>query len=98
MAKFTLAPDYAYGAEGSPPKIPKNAALEFEIELLDFVSRDDLFGDGGVVKLLTREGSGWKVPKSRSELKIALKATQDDRLIEDKGPGERGTGEAVSGF
>ncbi|CAJ1365683.1 unnamed protein product, partial [Effrenium voratum] len=97
VAKFTLAPDYAYGAEGSPPKIPKNAALEFEIELLDFVSRDDLFGDGGVVKLLTREGSGWKVPKSRSELKIALKATKDDRLIEDKGSFEYTMGSGALG-
>ena len=33
---WRLHPDYAYGSSGSPPKIPANAWLEFEIKLLDF--------------------------------------------------------------
>lgn len=32
---FVLKPEYAYGSSGSPPKIPANATLHFEIELLE---------------------------------------------------------------
>jgi len=35
-AMFTLRSDYAYGKSGSPPKIPGDATLKFEVELLDF--------------------------------------------------------------
>jgi tetratricopeptide (TPR) repeat protein len=35
-AILLCAPDFAYGARGSPPKIPANAWLSFEVELLDW--------------------------------------------------------------
>jgi FKBP-type peptidyl-prolyl cis-trans isomerase len=39
LRRVTIPPDMAYGPEGSPPKIPPNAALTFEIELLDIVKK-----------------------------------------------------------
>jgi FKBP-type peptidyl-prolyl cis-trans isomerase FkpA len=34
VRQLTIPPDMAYGAQGSPPDIPPNAALKFDIELL----------------------------------------------------------------
>lgn len=35
-AVLICKPEYAYGASGSPPKIPANATLKFDVELLGF--------------------------------------------------------------
>ena len=33
-AQLTIGPKYAYGMAGAPPKIPENATLVFNIEIL----------------------------------------------------------------
>jgi len=39
-AILTLTPEYGYGASGSPPKIPPNSTLKFEVELLGFKEKE----------------------------------------------------------
>jgi len=50
LTKFTLASEYAYGEQGFPPTIPPNASLVFEIEIIRWMSKSDLFQDSGVTK------------------------------------------------
>lgn len=43
-ARVTCPPEFAYGAAGKPPLIPKNSTLVFDIELL---SVETAKGKGG---------------------------------------------------
>lgn len=69
-AKITLKPEYAYGESGSPPKIPPNATLVFEIELLSWTSKRDVFGDAKVIKSEIESGAGWERPGKLAEVTV----------------------------
>jgi FKBP-type peptidyl-prolyl cis-trans isomerase len=60
--RVVLAPSYAYGSAGSPPKIPPSATLTFDLHLIDFQSKNDLFGDGAVIMKELEPGAGWERP------------------------------------
>jgi len=45
VATFFIKSHYGYGSDGSPPKIPGDATLVFEIELFDFHGEEDVTKD-----------------------------------------------------
>eukprot|EP00271_Cylindrocystis_brebissonii_P015505 TRINITY_DN38413_c0_g1_i1.p1 TRINITY_DN38413_c0_g1~~TRINITY_DN38413_c0_g1_i1.p1 ORF type:complete len:597 (-),score=203.22 TRINITY_DN38413_c0_g1_i1:734-2524(-) len=89
-AVFTIASDYAYGKAGSPPTIPGDATLKFEVELLDWTSVKDISGDGGIIKTVIHEGKKWEHPKDKDEVTVKVVGKLQNGEVFAKSP-EEGT-------
>lgn len=87
-AAFTIAPDYGYGPKGSPPTIPPNATLKFDVELLEWTSVKDICGDGGLFKTVLEEGKKWEMPKDPDEVRVIYEAKLEDGTVVGKSPEE----------
>jgi len=85
IAKVTLKPEYAYGENGSPPSIPENATLVFEIELLKFTTEKDLSKDkdGGIMKKVVSEGDGSANPSFESKVVVSYVGKVDGAVVDE---------------
>ncbi|XP_069084254.1 peptidyl-prolyl cis-trans isomerase FKBP4 isoform X2 [Pleurodeles waltl] len=85
ICQIICKPEYAYGASGSPPKIPPNATLVFEIELFEFKGEDLTDEEnGGIIRRTRVKGEGYSKPNDGAMVEIHLQGYHGDRLFDER--------------
>ncbi|XP_076249482.1 FK506-binding protein 59kD isoform X2 [Calliopsis andreniformis] len=85
VAVLTCASKYAYGKTGSPPKIPPDATLKFEIEMIDWKGEDlSPDNDGSIEKYRITEGKGYTFPQESALVNIHITGIYDGKEFEDR--------------
>jgi FK506-binding protein 4/5 len=82
---LTCGPTYAYGAAGSPPNIPPNSTLKFELEMLSWKGQDlSKDGDGGIERFIVTKSEKKKTPNDGAFVKCHIIGRLEGKVIEER--------------
>ncbi|KAK6277642.1 hypothetical protein POUND7_017965 [Theobroma cacao] len=86
-ALFTLPPDFGYGAEGLDG-VPPDSVIQYEMELLSWITVVDISKDGGIIKKIMKKGERNEWPSDLDEVLVKYQMALVDGTIVAKTPAE----------
>jgi len=84
-AILTCAPEYAYGKNGSPPSIPPDSTLKFDVEVISWKGEDlSPNKDGGIERIIINAGEGYINPNDGALVEIHVVGVHDGKTFDER--------------
>ncbi|XAR48435.1 Peptidylprolyl isomerase [Bertholletia excelsa] len=80
IALFTLPPGLGYGAAGADG-VPSNSTIQFEAEVISWITVVDICKDGGIIKKIMEKGEQSSPPCDLDEVLVHYQVRLDDGSV-----------------